>query len=68
MIELTRAAREVGLSLTIEVNAQQQSAAFIYMDDREVVSRHSTVFDAARWLDGYLRGSHRERSRDRSVC
>ena len=37
-----RAAKEVGLSIAIEVNAQQQSADFIYMDDREVVSRHPT--------------------------
>ena len=51
------------------VDLSDNRGQFRFIENPEVVlSERTTVYDAARWLDGDRRGVSRQKSLDRSVC
>ena len=68
MFNLTEAAQRLGLTIQLLVEMSGKIAQFQFLENGAEVSRHATVFQATRWLDGYRRGISRQESLDRSVC
>ena len=64
--DLGSRAKEVGLEFTVVIVEGKTRVQF--REGLNAVSEHESIEAAATWLDGYLRGIHRQKSLDRTVC